>query len=233
MKSLCIVTLGTMLAAGAAFSQEAAPKGKDVATDKRPPAKIEPFRPGEQTSEGSVTVAGSRIDYQAVAGTLVVHPKGWDDTAKGAEKGSGSEDQQNTNRPDGAPGNQNPTAEAAMFYVAYFKKAAAPEARPVTFLFNGGPGSSTVWLHMGAFRPEAGRHRGQHAFAGGALHDRRQRSEPARRERSRIRGRARHGFQSNLRQRQGKSLLWRRCRRLRLCGIHHWIPIQIQPLELA
>jgi pimeloyl-ACP methyl ester carboxylesterase len=114
--------------------------------------KIEPFRPGEQASEGSVTVAGSRIDYQAVAGTLVVYPKAWDDAA--AEKGSGREDQQNTNRPDGASGNQNPMVEAAMFYVAYFKKGAAPEARPVTFLFNGGPGSSTVWLHMGAFGPK-------------------------------------------------------------------------------
>jgi pimeloyl-ACP methyl ester carboxylesterase len=127
-------------------------KGRDPAADKRPPAKIEPFKPGEQTSEGSVTVAGSRIDYQAVAGTLVVYPKAWDDAA--AEKGSGREDQQNTNRPDGASGNQNPMVEAAMFYVAYFKKGAAPEARPVTFLFNGGPGSSTVWLHMGAFGPK-------------------------------------------------------------------------------
>jgi carboxypeptidase C (cathepsin A) len=91
-----------------------------------------------------------------------------------------------------------------MFYVAYFKKSAAPEARPLTFLFNGGPGSSTVCLHMGAFVPN-GRNRGQHPFAAGALYDRRQRSEPARRERSHIRGRARHGFQSNLRQRQGKA----------------------------
>jgi carboxypeptidase C (cathepsin A) len=46
-----------------------------------------------------------------------------------------------------------------MFYVAYFKspdkaatdKPAAP--RPVTFLFNGGPGTATIWLHMGAFGP--------------------------------------------------------------------------------
>jgi carboxypeptidase C (cathepsin A) len=110
--------------------------------------KIEPFRPGEQASEGSVTVAGSRIDYQAVAGTLVVHPNGQDDAA--AEKGSGREDQRNTNRPDGASSNQNPTAEADLFYVAYFKKGAAPKARPVTFLFSAGPGSSIVWLHMGA-----------------------------------------------------------------------------------
>ena len=40
-----------------------------------------------------------------------------------------------------------------MFYVAYNKQNAEPDKRPVTFLFNGGPGSSTVWLHMGAFGP--------------------------------------------------------------------------------
>ncbi len=40
-----------------------------------------------------------------------------------------------------------------MFYVAYFKKGVRPEARPITFVYNGGPGSATVWLHMGAFGP--------------------------------------------------------------------------------
>ena len=40
-----------------------------------------------------------------------------------------------------------------MFYVAYFKKDVPAESRPVTFIYNGGPGSSTMWLHMGAFGP--------------------------------------------------------------------------------
>ena len=40
---------------------------------------------------------------------------------------------------------------ASMFYVAYTVASARP--RPVTFLFNGGPGSSTMWLHMGSFGP--------------------------------------------------------------------------------
>jgi len=40
-----------------------------------------------------------------------------------------------------------------MFYVAYAKQNTEPEKRPITFLFNGGPGSSSVWLHMGAFGP--------------------------------------------------------------------------------
>ena len=40
---------------------------------------------------------------------------------------------------------------ASMFYVAYTVPSKTP--RPVTFLFNGGPGSSTMWLHMGSFGP--------------------------------------------------------------------------------
>src|SRR5271166_352784 len=154
MKSVCILALGAMFAVGGAFADEAVPKGKDRVADKPAPAKMEAFKPKEQASEGSVTVSGSRIEYQAVAGTLVVHPKGWDDATKTADKDSSGEDQQNRNRPDGASSNQNPTAEASMFYVAYFRKGAASEARPVTFLFNGGPGSSTIWLHMGAFGPK-------------------------------------------------------------------------------
>ena len=47
----------------------------------------------------------SRIDYDAYAGTLVVHPKGWDDVPQNAPK---DED-------------KNPRPEASMFYVAYFK----------------------------------------------------------------------------------------------------------------
>ncbi|TFU02959.1 peptidase S10 [Polymorphobacter arshaanensis] len=42
---------------------------------------------------------------------------------------------------------------ASVFYVAYTLDGAAPGKRPVTFLFNGGPGSSSIWLHMGSFGP--------------------------------------------------------------------------------
>src|SRR4051812_4167336 len=40
----------------------------------------------------------------------------------------------------------------SMFYVAYTIPSTG-RARPVTFLFNGGPGSSTMWLHMGSVGP--------------------------------------------------------------------------------
>src|SRR6516165_6331677 len=43
--------------------------------------------------------------------------------------------------------------QARMFYVAYTKVGEDPKTRPVAFLYNGGPGSATVWLHMGSFAP--------------------------------------------------------------------------------
>ena len=47
---------------------------------------------------------------------------------------------------------ENGTPRAAIFSTAYIREPRDPN-RPVTFLFNGGPGSGSVWLHMGAFGP--------------------------------------------------------------------------------
>jgi carboxypeptidase C (cathepsin A) len=44
--------------------------------------------------------------------------------------------------------------EASFFYVAYMADGANAAARPVTFFYNGGPGSATVWLHLGSFGPK-------------------------------------------------------------------------------
>ncbi len=43
---------------------------------------------------------------------------------------------------------------AKVFFVYYKKDGDDPAKRPVTFTFNGGPGSSSVWLHMGAVGPK-------------------------------------------------------------------------------
>ena len=110
--------------------------------EKAESRKFEPFKSESVTSNGSVTVEGHAIAYEAVAGTLIVHPRGWDDVPTDPNAKGGGEE--------GAE--KNPTAEASMFYVAYFKKDGGPQ-RPVTFLYNGGPGSATLWLHMGAFGP--------------------------------------------------------------------------------
>lgn len=84
-------------------------------------------------SSGSVRTAAGTIAYDAVTGTLLVHPKGWDDAAP--------------------PDTAKAGAAATMSYVAYFKTGADASQRPLTFIFNGGPGSASLWLHMGAFGP--------------------------------------------------------------------------------
>ena len=44
-------------------------------------------------------------------------------------------------------------AQASIFYVAYTADGADPATRPVTFFYNGGPGSASAWLHLGSFGP--------------------------------------------------------------------------------
>jgi carboxypeptidase C (cathepsin A) len=77
----------------------------------------------QSVTKHSVQVDGETIRYTATAGTLFL-------------KGE-----------DGEP-------RASIFYVAYTKDGTDDAAeRPVTLTFNGGPGSSSVWLHLGAFGP--------------------------------------------------------------------------------
>jgi carboxypeptidase C (cathepsin A) len=80
--------------------------------------------------------------YQAEAGVLVVHTKDPLDDDPPPPKDERT----------GPPAPQPP--EASMSYVAYFRGDKEDPRRPITFLYNGGPGSSTVWLHMGAFGPK-------------------------------------------------------------------------------
>src|SRR2546428_1249906 len=44
-------------------------------------------------------------------------------------------------------------ANSSMFFVAYIREGEDPRPRPITFCYNGGPGSASVWLHMGSFGP--------------------------------------------------------------------------------
>lgn len=111
------------------------------------PAASEP----DSTTEGVVHVGGQAIAYRAVAGTLTVGATDSYDAMLGIDgkllpdAGIKAPDRE---KPEDAP------ATARLFYAAYFKKAASGEVRPVTFLYNGGPGSSTMWLHMGSFGPK-------------------------------------------------------------------------------
>ena len=48
---------------------------------------------------------------------------------------------------------QEDDKKAVFFHVAYTEDGADPASRPIVFAFNGGPGSSTVWLHLGLLGP--------------------------------------------------------------------------------
>ena len=74
--------------------------------------------------DGSVTIAGAQIDYTVTTGELNLK-------------------------------NDKGEAQASIFHVSYIKKDVKDVGtRPVLFAFNGGPGSSAVWLHLGALGPK-------------------------------------------------------------------------------
>lgn len=71
-----------------------------------------------------ITVGGQPLRYRALAGMLPIR-------------------------------NDDGDAEAGIFYMAYFKEAVEdPTKRPLMFSFNGGPGSASIWLHLGALGPK-------------------------------------------------------------------------------
>jgi len=75
------------------------------------------------TSSHAVTLDGTKIDYEARAGLMHLREEHLD-------------------------------REAEIFHVAYLREGVTdPASRPVVFTFNGGPGSSSVWLHLGCFGP--------------------------------------------------------------------------------
>ena len=51
--------------------------------------------------------------------------------------------------------NASGETEAHIFYMAYTLDGADASKRPLTFSFNGGPGSASMWVHMGALGPRS------------------------------------------------------------------------------
>jgi carboxypeptidase C (cathepsin A) len=79
----------------------------------------------------AITINGQTINYTVVTGTIVLKEE--------AEK-------------DGASEGEKP--KASFFFVAYTRDDVSdPSRRPLTFSFNGGPGSASVWLHLGVLGP--------------------------------------------------------------------------------
>ena len=119
-------------------------------TGEKASATQSPAAPPDSITNGSVTVNGHTIAYRAVAGTLTVGATDSQDASldfDGKLLPDSGEKAPDPSKPEEAP----PTAR--IFYAAYFKQDAPSETRPITFLYNGGPGSATMWLHMGAFGP--------------------------------------------------------------------------------
>jgi carboxypeptidase C (cathepsin A) len=88
--------------------------------------EFKPEFPKEVTSETkhSVTINGNTIQYTVTAGNIVLKE-------------------------------ENGKPKASFFYISYAKDGVKdPSTRPFTFSFNGGPGSSSVWLHLGIFGPK-------------------------------------------------------------------------------
>ena len=103
--------------------------------------------PHDSITDGTVTTGGKSIAYKAVAGLLRVGANDPQDATISLD---------GTTLPDSGvepakPGEE--PATATMFYTAYFAKDANVNTRPIVFIYNGGPGSATMYLRMCSFGP--------------------------------------------------------------------------------
>jgi carboxypeptidase C (cathepsin A) len=101
-----------------------------------PESKPVPVQPVDNvvSSRHSVVINGERIEYTALCGTLVLREESL--------------------KPDSAGISEGHKPKAEVFFVAYLRDDPRDAAqRPLTFSFNGGPGSSSVWLHLGVLGP--------------------------------------------------------------------------------
>src|SRR5699024_6934672 len=81
------------------------------------------------TTLHSLALPDGPLDYTATTGTVVLTEE-----PEGEEYGRGA-------------------AYAELFSVSYIAQGTGDRERPVVFAFNGGPGASTVWLHLGLLGP--------------------------------------------------------------------------------
>jgi carboxypeptidase C (cathepsin A) len=104
-------------------------------TDEKKPAEDAEAKPDEPqddlvTTHHTITIDGADLGYTATAGRVVLRLEGHTD-----------------DRFDGAK------AKAEVFITSYVLDGVEPRTRPVVFAFNGGPGSSSLWLHLGLLGP--------------------------------------------------------------------------------
>jgi carboxypeptidase C (cathepsin A) len=151
-----MLAAGLLLLPYTAGAQNKKPAATAVAAEKttqdKPAEKPADGAPqADVTTQGAIDVGGQHIEYNAIAGIITVGAT----DAQDAQLGPDGKPQPGTQlalTPPKDPAETPPVAR--MFYVAYFKKDAKAEERPITFCYNGGPGSATFWLHMGSLGPK-------------------------------------------------------------------------------
>ncbi len=110
-----------------------------MADEKKPEEKKEEKKEAQPKAEDklvvskhSIKIKGKEIKYTVTAGTMVLK----EETADREKEAEGEK------------------PKAQVFFVAYSKDGVKdPAKRPLTFSFNGGPGSASVWLHLGVLGP--------------------------------------------------------------------------------
>jgi carboxypeptidase C (cathepsin A) len=132
-----------------ARAQQAPEKTTTTTTVSTEPEKKGMALPPDSITEGSVSVEGGKaIAFRAVAGMLTVGSTDSEDATIGLDgkllPDSGVE---LPAKPEDRP------ATARIFYTAYFAKDADQRTRPIVFMYNGGPGSATMYLRMTSMGP--------------------------------------------------------------------------------
>ena len=152
----CRFLFSLILAACLVFGAQAEDKPSDD-TGKQLPAprevsnsKVEPQEIAPVVTEHTITLPGDRIlSYKAITGYLLIRNTRQESQP---DKDSGKEASKENPQDQLDPSKGKPKAQ--IFFVAYLLNGVADAAtRPVTFAFNGGPGSASVWLHMGGLGP--------------------------------------------------------------------------------
>ncbi len=127
-------------------------QGADSGTNESSKADAKVFEePPPVVTSHSVTVGGKTLKYHATAGYIVLKEEEGKPLVKSPDHKSAPDEKKESEAEKTKDGLK---PKAKVFFVAYtLDEAGDPSSRPVTFAFNGGPGSSSVWLHMGAVAP--------------------------------------------------------------------------------
>jgi carboxypeptidase C (cathepsin A) len=146
-----------LLASVAVRSRAADAAPMEVKTDVKVDAKADDDKKDDKKDEEpvlsvtahTITVDGQVIKYHATAGYMVIKQEEGKPLVRAGrgldDAGAGKDDDKYK---DGVK------SVSKIFFTAYtLDDVADPAARPITFLFNGGPGSASIWLHMGSIAP--------------------------------------------------------------------------------